>query len=170
MKIRDDINGICTSLIYLIDSLLKKTENKKAIMLMYTHLQQGQIGTFSHFLLSYVDSLFRDMERLCGTYERINRSPLGACAIGGSSIRIDRNMTYTLLGFDGIIKNSIDATSSRDVIIEFVANLSIMMSSLSRMAEDFIIWSTSEFGYIEISDEYTSTSSVMPQKKNAVSA
>lgn len=166
MKIRDDINKICTSVLNLIDSLLKKTKNK-SIMIMYTHLQQGQIGTFSHFLLSYVASLFRDMDRLYGTYERINRSPLGACAIGGSSINIDRHMTYNLLGFDGVITNSIDATSSRDVLIEFTANLSIMMSSLSRMAEDFIIWSTSEFGYIEISDEYASTSSVMPQKKNA---
>jgi argininosuccinate lyase len=168
MKVRDDINDICTAIIDLIDSLLEKaTENKETVMPMYTHLQQAQIGTFSHYLLSYVDALFRDMDRLYITYGRINQSPLGACAIGGTSINIDRRTTAVFLGFDGLIRNSIDATSSRDTLIEFTSDLSIFMTTLSRMAEDFILWSTAEFGYLEVSDEYSSTSSAMPQKKNA---
>jgi argininosuccinate lyase len=141
-------------------------ENKQVPMLMYTHLQQAQIGTFSHFLLSYAYSLMRDMERLYLAYHRINQSPLGACAIGGSSIVIDRKRTAVLLGFDSIIKNSIDATSSRDAFLEYVSTLAILTSTLGRIAEDFIIWSTAEFGYIELAESYASTSSAMPQKKN----
>jgi argininosuccinate lyase len=167
MKVREDINDICTAIIDLIDSLLKKAnENKETIMPMYTHLQQAQIGTFCHFLLSYVDALFRDMDRLLITYGRINRSSLGACAVGGTSINIDRNKTAALLGFDELVRNSIDATHSRDTLIEFATALSILIITLGRIAEDFIIWSTVEFGYLDISDEYSSTSSAMPQKKN----
>jgi len=168
MKVRDDINNICLAIIDLIDSLLKKaTENKETVMPMYTHLQQAQIGTFSHYLLSYVDALFRDMDRLYVTYGRINQSPLGACAIGGSSININRKTTAVFLGFDGLLRNSVDATSSRDTLIEFTSVISILMNTLSRLAEDFILWSTAEFGYLELSDEYSSSSSAMPQKKNA---
>jgi argininosuccinate lyase len=167
MKIREYINDICAAIIDLIDSLLAIAHNnKETIMPMYTHLQQAQIGTFSHFLLSYADALFRDMDRLYNTYGRINQSPLGAGAIGGSSINIDRKKTAILLGFEGLIKNSIDATTSRDSLIEFTTGLSILMITLSRMAEDFMIWSTIEFDYIEISEKYSSTSSAMPQKKN----
>lgn len=167
MKIREYINDICAAIIDLINSLLAIAHNnKETIMPMYTHLQQAQIGTFSHFLLSYADALFRDMDRLYNTYGRINQSPLGAGAIGGSSINIDRKKTAILLGFDGLIKNSIDATTSRDSLIEFTTGLSILMITLSRMAEDFMIWSTIEFDYIEISEKYSSTSSAMPQKKN----
>ncbi|HET7149127.1 MAG TPA: argininosuccinate lyase, partial [Candidatus Nitrosopolaris sp.] len=104
--------------------------------------------------------------RLCTTYVRVNRSPLGAGAIGGSMIKLDRQKTARLLGFKGIVTNSIDATSSRDSIIEYAMELTIMMLTLSRMTEDFIIWSTDEFGYLDISDEYSSSSSAMPHKKN----
>ena len=167
MKIRDDINDISLYILKLIRSLLKKaTQNKETIMLMYTHLQQAQVGTFSHFLLSYVEALFRDLDRLYVLYDRINQCPLGGCAIGGSAIRIDRNRTARLLGFDGLVINSIDATSSRDTICEYVFSLGIIMTTLSRISADFILWSTSEFGYIDISEENTSTSSAMPQKKN----
>src|ERR687884_2317310 len=167
MKIREDINNICTVIIDLINSLLEKAaENIETIMPMYTHLQQAQIGTFSHYLLSYSDALFRDMDRLYITYGRNNQSPLGACAIGGSTINIDRRTTAVFLGFDGLIRNSVDATSSRDTLIEFTSGIAIFMTTLSRLAEDFILWSTAEFGYLEISDEYSSTSSAMPQKKN----
>jgi argininosuccinate lyase len=106
------------------------------------------------------------MERLYLAYHRINQSPLGACAIGGSSIPIDRKRTAVLLGFDSIIKNSIDATSSRDAFLEYASTLAILTSTLGRIAEDFIIWSTTEFGYIELAESYTSSSSAMPQKKN----
>jgi argininosuccinate lyase len=167
MKIRDDINHICSEIADLIDVLLTKaTENKETIMPMYTHLQHAQIGTFSHYLLSYADALFRDLDRLHMAYGRINRSPLGASAVGGSSININRTRTATLLGFDGIIKNSIDATSSRDCLLEFTGVLTIMIMTLSRMAEDLILWSTNEFGYIDISEEHSSTSSAMPNKRN----
>jgi argininosuccinate lyase len=167
MKIRDDINEICAALASLVQGLVQRAkENKQVPMLMYTHLQQAQIGTFSHFLLSYAYGLMRDMERLYLTYHRINQSPLGACAIGGSSITIDRKRTAMLLGFDSIIKNSIDATSSRDAFLEYASTLAILTSTLGRITEDFIIWSTTEFGYIELAERYTSTSSAMPQKKN----
>jgi argininosuccinate lyase len=167
MKIREDINNVCTVIIDLINSLLEKAaENIETIMPMYTHLQQAQIGTFSHFLLSYADALFRDMDRLMIAYGRVNRSTLGACAVGGTSINIDRNKTADLLGFHEVIINSIDATHSRDTLIEFATALCILITTFARMAEDFIIWSTVEFGYIDISDEYSSTSSAMPQKKN----
>src|ERR671922_1249760 len=167
MKIRDDINEICAALASLVYGLIERAkESKQVPMLMYTHLQQAQIGTFSHFLLSYAYALMRDMERLYLVYHRINQSPLGACAIGGSSIAIDRKRTAMLLGFDSIIKNSIDATSSRDAFLEYASTLAILTSTLGRIAEDFIIWSTTEFGYIELAEPYSSTSSAMPQKKN----
>ena len=167
MKVRDDLNHICQTIITLISSLLKKAEeNMDTIMPMYTHLRQAQLGTFSHFALSYADALFRDLDRLYITYVRINQSPLGAGAVGGSRIKIDRQKTARLLGFDGIIRNSIDATSSRDTIIEYTMGLTIIMLTLSRMTEDFIVWSTDEFGYLDISDEYSSSSSAMPHKKN----
>jgi len=167
MKVRDDVNEICEKLINLLTSLLEKAdETIDAIMPMYTHLRQAQIGLFSHFVVSYVEALLRDLDRLSDTYARINQSPMGAGAIGGSRIRIDRKKTARLLGFDGIVRNSIDATSSRDTIIEFTAVLAIIMLTLSRIAEDIIIWSTDEFGYLDISDEYSSSSSAMPHKKN----
>jgi argininosuccinate lyase len=167
MKIRDDINEICSSLASLIHGLLDRAkESKQVPMPMYTHLQHAQIGTFSHFLLSYAYGLMRDMERLYLVYHRINQSPLGACAVGGSSVIIDRKRTAMLLGFDSIIKNSLDATTSRDAFIEYISTLAILTSTLGRIAEDFIIWSTTEFGYIQLAEEYSSTSSAMPQKKN----
>jgi argininosuccinate lyase len=167
MKIRDDINEICSALASLVEGFVQRAkESKQVPMPMYTHLQQAQIGTFSHFLLSYAYALMRDMERLYLVYHRINQSPLGAGAIGGSSIPIDRKRTAMLLGFGSIIRNSIDATSSRDAFLEYASTLAILTSTLGRIAEDFIIWSTTEFGYIELAEQYSSTSSAMPQKKN----
>lgn len=167
MKVRDDTNNISIHILELVNTLLlQASKNVDAIMPMYTHLQQAQIGTFSHYLLSYADVLLRDLERLDGCYERIKKSPLGAVAIGGTSLEINRKKVASLLAFDGIVENSIDATTSRDVLIEFCFSLASVMISLSRIAEDFILWSTSEFNYIELADEVTSSSSVMPQKKN----
>ena len=167
MKMRDDIIDICELIIKIIKSLVEKSkEHKNTIISLYTHLQQAQIGTVSHYLLSYSFSLLRDLERISSSFDRINLSPLGSCAIGGTGIPIDRNYTASFLGFRGLLENSIDATSSRDSLMEYLSFLSILMSTLSRIAEDFILWSTSEFNYIELSDRYSSTSSVMPQKKN----
>lgn len=167
MKIRDDINLLCQCLLNTIQTLVSLAQkHQKTIMPLYTHLQQAQVGLFSHYLLSYTDALFRDLERFYVTYGRVNESPLGAGPVGGTSIPIDRQSTAKLLGFKGIVENSIDATSTRDFVIEYVAAVAILMTNLSRLAEDFIIWSTSEFAFIELPDEFTSPSSVMPQKKN----
>ncbi len=167
MKIRDDINIICNCLLDVIETLVSVAKNhQKTIMPLYTHLQQAQAGLFSHYLLAHADVLTRDFERLFGTFERINQSPLGAGPVGGTSIPIDRHSTAKMLGFDGLVENSLDATSTRDFVAEYVAMISILMTNLSRISEDFVIWSTSEFSFIELSDEFTSPSSVMPQKKN----
>ena len=167
MKIRDDINIICNCLLDTIESLVSVSKNhQKTIIPFYTHLQQAQAGLFSHYLLAQADVLSRDFQRLFDTFERINQSPLGAGPVGGTSITIDRHSTAKMLGFDGVVENSLDATSTRDFVTEYVAMISILMTNLSRISEDFIIWSTSEFSFIELSDEFTSPSSVMPQKKN----
>ena len=167
MKIRDDINIICNCLLDTIESLVSVSKNhQKTIMPFYTHLQQAQAGLFSHYLLAQADVLSRDFQRLFDTFERINQSPLGAGPIGGTSIAIDRHSTAKMLGFDNVVENSLDATSARDFVAEYVAMITILMTNLSRISEDFIIWSTSEFSFIELSDEFTSPSSVMPQKKN----
>ena len=167
MKIRDDINIICNCLLDTIESLISVAKNhQKTIMPLYTHLQQAQAGLFSHYLLAHADVLTRDFQRLYGTFERVNQSPLGAGPVGGTSIPIDRHSTAKMLGFDDVIENSIDATSTRDFVAEYVAMISILMTNLSKIAEDFVLWSTSEFAFIELADEFTSPSSVMPQKKN----
>lgn len=167
MKIRDDVNMVCFCLNQTIETLIDMAEkNHHVIMPLYTHMQQAQVGLFSHFLIAYADALFRDLDRFYVAYGRINESPLGAGPVGGTSIPIDRQSTAKMLGFKGLVENSIDATSSRDFVAEYVGNAAILMTNLSRMAEDFIIWSTSEFSFIELSDRFTSSSSVMPQKKN----
>ena len=151
----------------LVSSLLDKAEEHKGtIMPLYTHTQHAQVGTLAHYLLAYVDTLLRDLQRLDSCYSRVNLSPLGAGPIGGTSIPVDRRRTASLLGFDGLVENSIDAVSSKDVEIEVLSALANLMSSLSRIAEDLTLWSSSEFGFIELADEYSSTSSIMPQKKN----
>ena len=167
MKVRDDINIICNCLLDTIEALVSVAKNhQKTIMPLYTHLQQAQAGLFSHYLLAHADALSRDFERLYGTFQRVNQSPLGAGPVGGTSIPIDRQSTAKMLGFDKVVENSIDATSTRDFVAEYVAMISILMTNLSKIAEDFVIWSTSEFSFIELADEFTSPSSVMPQKKN----
>ena len=167
MKIRDDINTLCNCLLDTIEALVSVAKNhQKTIMPLYTHLQQAQAGLFSHYLLAHADVLTRDFERLFGTFGRVNQSPLGAGPVGGTSIPIDRHSTARMLGFDSLVENSIDATSTRDFVAEYVAMVSILMTNLSKISEDFVIWSTSEFSFIELSDEFTSPSSVMPQKKN----
>ncbi len=167
MKIRDDINVLCQCLLDTIEALVSLAQaHQQTVMPLYTHLQQAQAGFFSHYLLAYADALFRDLDRLYVTYGRVNESPLGAGPIGGTSLPIDRKTTAKMLGFHGIVENSIDAISTRDFVAEYVSTVAILMTNLSRISEDFTIWSTSEFGFIELSDEFSSPSSVMPQKKN----
>jgi argininosuccinate lyase len=151
----------------LVDALLTRAgENKETLMMLYTHGQHAQVGTFAHYLISYADALVRDSQRLTECYSRVNLNPLGAGPVGGTSIAIDRQRTTELLGFDGLVENSIDATSGRDWAVETASTCAILMSNLSRAATDLLDWSTVEFGYIELADEYASSSSIMPQKKN----
>jgi len=167
MKIRDDINLVCLCILDLIRILILMAEkHQKTIIPLYTHLQQAQVGLFSHYLLAYADALFRDMDRFFVNYERVNESPLGAGAVGGTSIPINRQSTAKLLGFKRLVENSLDAISTRDFVAEYVSAAAILMTTLSRISEDFTIWSTSEFGFLELADEFSSPSSVMPQKKN----
>jgi len=167
MKIRDDINIICQCLLDMIKSLVQLAKkHQETIVPLYTHLQQAQVGLFSHYLLAYGDALFRDFDRLYVTYDRVNENPLGAGPIGGTSIKIDRQSTGKMLGLKGIVENSIDATTTRDSAVEYIAAIAILMTNLSRISKDFSIWSTSEFSFLQLSDEFSSPSSVMPQKKN----
>ncbi|MDX1441429.1 MAG: argininosuccinate lyase [Nitrosopumilaceae archaeon] len=167
MKIRNDINILANCVLDTIEALVSLANNhQKTIMPLYTHLQQAQAGLFSHYLLAHADALFRDFSRLMDTYSRVNQSPLGSGPVGGTSIPINRMRTAQILGFSGLVENSIDATSTRDFVAEYVATVAILMTNLSKIAEDFVLWSTSEFSFIELSDEFTSPSSVMPQKKN----
>ena len=167
MKIRDDVNILCNCLLDTIEAFMHLAKNhQKTIMPLYTHLQQAQAGVFSHYLIAHADVLFRDIDRLSASYDHVNQSPLGAGPVGGTSIPIERKSTALMLGFDGLVENSLDATSSRDFVAEYVSAIAILMTNLSKIAEDFVIWSTSEFSFIELADEFTSPSSVMPQKKN----
>jgi argininosuccinate lyase len=167
MTIRKELNEISQRILHLIEVLLERAaDNSESLMIGYTHTQHAQTTSFGHYLIAYADAVFRDFERLRQSYARLNHSPLGACALAGSSFPLDRERTAQMLGFDGLVENSIDAVSSRDFIIETLACLAILMTNLSRFSEDLILWSSSEFGYVEVSDAYASTSSVMPQKKN----
>jgi argininosuccinate lyase len=167
MTIRKELNEISQRILHLIEVLLERAaENSESLMIGYTHTQHAQTTSFGHYLIAYADAIFRDFERIRQSYTRVNHSPLGACALAGSSFPLDRERTAEMLGFDGLVENSIDAVSSRDFIVETLACLAILMTHLSRFSEDLILWSSSEFGYVEISDAYASTSSVMPQKKN----
>jgi len=163
MVTRADLLDIGEALIKLINVLLDLAdEHMESYMILYTHGQHAQIGTFAHYLVNYADGLMRDYERLKGCYERVNMNPLGAGPIGGSNIRINRLRTSDLLGFDKVQENSIDATSSRDWAIETAYVCASILGNMSRAASDLILWSSKEFGYIELSDEYSSSSSIMP--------
>jgi argininosuccinate lyase len=138
----------------------------KVIMPGYTHLQRAQPVLFSHHLLAYVDMFDRDRERLEGCWERMDVLPLGSGALAGTTFPIDRAYVARLLGFPRISKNSIDAVSDRDFVLEFLAASAILFVHLSRLAEEMILWSSQEFGFIELPDRYCTGSSMMPQKKN----
>jgi argininosuccinate lyase len=142
------------------------SKHTKTIILAYTHMQAAQPVTFAHYLLSHVDALGRDLERLQAAYKHVNLCPLGAGALATTSFAIDRKKTVQLLGFDDLLENSIDAVGSRDFILETQSALALLAVNLSRLAEDLIIWSSAEFSTVELPDEFTSTSSIMPQKKN----
>ena len=167
MQLRKEFIEMMFCVLEMQKSLLN-TANKHVgtVILEYTHLQAAQPVTFAHYLLSHVQGLERDLGRLQGAYERINLCPLGAGALATTSFPINRKRTAELLGFDKVLENSLDAVGSRDFILETQAALALLAVNLSRLAEDLIIWSSQEFGTVELPDEFTSTSSIMPQKKN----
>ncbi|MHC1595248.1 MAG: argininosuccinate lyase [Candidatus Syntropharchaeales archaeon] len=148
-------------------TILKRAEeNVETLMPGFTHLQFAQPTTLAHHLLAHFDALSRDLERLDALYHRTNLSPLGAAAFASTSFPIDRDRTMELLGFEGLVENSMDAVSARDFLIEAISVFSIIMMHLSRLAEELILWSSQGFDMIELDDAVTSTSSIMPQKKN----
>ena len=136
------------------------------IMPGYTHMQKAQPVLLSHYLLAFREMLGRDAARLAECLERVNVMPLGSAALAGTSLPLDRKYTAKLLGFKSISANSMDAVADRDFVAEFIFDASLLMMHLSRFCEDLIIWSSGEFGFVEISDAYTTGSSIMPQKKN----
>ena len=167
LKVRKELVEVMRLSLEFMGSLLKLAEKyEHQIFPFYTHLQQAQLGLLSHYFLSYFDAFVRDFERLKFSFRITNFSPLGASAIAGTRIPLDRLYISKLLGFDGLIENSLDAVSSRDYMLDVLNSLNSLMLNISRMSEDIVIWSTMEFGFLEIGDEYSSVSSVMPQKKN----
>ena len=160
------------SIDYLIDQLLKvladKAEkNLEVIMPGYTHMQHAQPVSFAQHLMAYAMMFDRDKSRLVDCKKRmIERSPIGACALAGTTFDIDREYEASLLGFTGIAMNSMDAVSDRDHFVELMSALAIIMMHTSRLSEEIIMWATSEFGFVQLPDEYTTGSSIMPQKKN----
>lgn len=140
--------------------------NRDCVMPGYTHLQRAQPILFAHYLLAYFEMLQRDRGRLIEIRSRVNQLPLGAGALSGTGFPVDREMVARRLGFESVCENSIDAVSDRDFVIEFVGAAAIVMMHLSRLAEDLILYSTSEFGFVELSDAVSTGSSLMPQKKN----
>jgi argininosuccinate lyase len=167
MELRNELLNLMRAVAHVQDHLTEVAEDHvNAIILEYTHLQPAQPVTFAHYLLSHIEALERDLQRLQSVYTRVNLCPLGAGALATTSFPINRDRTAELLGFDGLAENSIDAVGSRDFINETLAVLTLTAVNLSRFAEDLIIWSSADFGVVELPDEFTSTSSIMPQKKN----
>ena len=167
MYLRDEIDGISALIKGLITAVTDKAEEYKgAILPGYTHLQRAQPITFGHHLMAYAMMLLRDVDRLADCRGRMNQSPIGCCALAGTTYDTDREMEAAALGFDGICLNSLDGVSDRDFCAELLSALSILMMHLSRFSEELVLWSSWEFRFVELSDAYTTGSSIMPQKKN----
>lgn len=159
-----EVKGLLADLIKILKN--KALENKNVIMPGYTHLQRAQPITFAHHLLAYCMMLLRDIGRLDDAVRRMNVSPLGCCALAGTTYSTDRLFTAEKLGFDGISENSIDGVSDRDFCVELMSAFSLIMAHLSRFSEEIILWSSWEFRFVELDDSFTTGSSIMPQKKN----
>jgi len=165
--LRDEVKLILDALATLRQELVKTAQKHlDVIMPGYTHLQRAQPVLFAHHLLAYVEMFLRDSERFADGLERINVLPLGSGALAGTTFPIDRLYVAKLLGFRRISKNSIDAVSDRDFLLEFLAAASILFVHLSRLADELVLWSSQEFGFIELPEGYCTGSSMMPQKKN----
>ena len=167
MYLRSEIDEIVELVKDVIDAILAQAEaNKSVIMPGYTHLQRAQPILFSHHLMAYAMMLLRDLDRLTDCRERMNVSPIGCCALAGTTYNTDRRFEAWKLGFDDVARNSIDGVSDRDFCVELMSCISILMMHLSRFSEEIILWASWEFKFIELSDAYTTGSSIMPQKKN----
>ncbi|MBQ6851649.1 MAG: argininosuccinate lyase [Oscillospiraceae bacterium] len=167
MYLRDEIDQIGQLVKTLIGAIVDKAEMyQDAIMPGYTHLQRAQPITFGHHLMAYAMMLLRDLERLKDTRKRMNQSPIGCCALAGTTYDTDRLFEAKQLGFDGICMNSLDGVSDRDFCVELMSTISLLMMHLSRFSEELILWTSWEFKFVELSDAYTTGSSIMPQKKN----
>jgi argininosuccinate lyase len=163
LELHDAVASLCSTL------LARAGEHSRTIFPGYTHhSQQAQPVTFGHFLLGHHDAFVRDLERLSGVYERTNRSPLGGAALAGTGFPIDRERTAELLGFDGLVEHTADASGGRDFELEAASVTAIATSTAGRLAESLIVFTSSEFAYVELDDAAASISSIMPQKKNPV--
>ncbi|MBO7344384.1 MAG: argininosuccinate lyase [Clostridia bacterium] len=168
MYLRDRSNAIINKITNLISAiLLQAEEHKSTIMPGYTHLQRAQPITFGHHLMAYAMMLLRDVDRFNDLNKRINICPIGCCALAGTTYDTDRRFEAEKLGFSDIALNSIDGVSDRDFCVEFASASAMLMMHLSRFAEEIILWSSWEFKFVELSDAYTTGSSIMPQKKNS---
>lgn len=167
MYLRDETDEIVALVKKLLQLLTNKAEQYKAtIMPGYTHLQRAQPVTFGHHLMAYSAMLLRDLQRLADCRGRINVSPIGCCALAGTTYPTNRQAEAKALGFSGICQNSLDGVSDRDFCVELLSCLSVLMMHLSRFSEEIILWCSWEFKFVELSDEFTTGSSIMPQKKN----
>ncbi len=167
MYLKSEMDQLDSLLLVLLNTIIKLAEeNLDTIMPGYTHLQRAQPITFAHHLMAYFQMFRRDVERLYDCYKRTNVMPLGSGALAGTTYPLDRDMVAMELGFDSITENSLDGVSDRDFVIELASCLSIIMMHLSRFSEELILWSSYEFGFIEMDDAYSTGSSIMPQKKN----
>ena len=167
LYLRKEINEIILLLKDIAECLIELAEkNIDTVMPLYTHLQRGQPVLLSHHLMGLYEMLKRDRERYIDCLERVNVMPLGAGAGAGTTFPIDRDFVAKLLGFPKVTQNSIDTVSDRDFIVEFIAVSANLMMHLSRVSEEFVLWSTKEFDFIDLGDEFTTGSSIMPQKRN----
>ena len=167
LYLRHNIDGLLGLIRQAQSALLDVAEaNAEVVMPGFTHLQVAQPVSFGHHLMAYFEMLKRDAERLADCRKRVNRLPLGAAALAGTSYPIDREMVARALGFDGVCENSLDAVSDRDFAIEFTACASLIMTHLSRLSEELILWMNPRFGFIDLADRFCTGSSIMPQKKN----
>ena len=168
LHLRHESDAIAEQVRGLIEAIVKLAEdNRDAIMPGYTHLQRAQPILFSHHILAYAMMLLRDLGRLADCRKRIDVSPIGACALAGTTYDTDRQMEASMLGFRAVAQNSIDAVSDRDFCVELLSALSLLMMHLSRFSEEIILWTSWEFRFVTLSDAFTTGSSIMPQKKNS---
>lgn len=159
-------NEVMEALKDLLDVIEEKASSSNFPMPGYTHLQRAQIVTFKYYLMAYHEMLQRDIKRIDSAISIMNSSPLGSCALAGTTYDIDREFTSNLLGFNEVQVNTLDSVSDRDYIIEMISHFSLLMMHLSRLSEELIIYSSKEFSFVELDDAYSTGSSIMPQKKN----